>query len=92
MAAELSPLSLQEAQLMRLLAGMFGADNVVAQMSVRAICGDNFTEEELRILPSGERWPREAVCLFTILDRNSDSRLVAELLMTDDAQTVDIAL
>ena len=81
-------LSLQEAQLLRILAGLFGKDAVVPQMRVIAVCGGQIPDcghlaeaqewkpEEL------QAWAKNHRCLFTIVDPEDNPRLVVDLFST----------
>ena len=68
-------LSLQEAQLFRLLTSFFGGERVVPHMRVIAVCGGT--------LPAGhgpefDLWARANHCLFTIVNADEDPCLVVE--------------
>jgi hypothetical protein len=82
-------MSLAEAQLFRMLVGIFGSDRVVWSMSVRAVCGGelphtiNNGDEELR-----ERAERDK-CLFTIVDDNDTPKMVMEL-QPDFTQFIEV--
>jgi hypothetical protein len=74
-----------EAQLFRMLVGVFGPDRVVPHMSVTAVCGGEFPHAAT-VLPCfnrqgpdfGRSWARSTKCLFTIVDDDDDPRLVVE--------------
>lgn len=72
-------MNLAEAQLFRMLVGIFGRDRVVWSMSVRAVCGGELprsvdsNDDELR-----EKAERDK-CLFTIVDDDDTPKMVMEL-------------
>jgi hypothetical protein len=72
-------MNLAEAQLFRMLVGIFGRDRVVWSMSVRAVCGGELPKN----LKSGDEELRERAerdkCLFTIVDDNDIPKMVMEL-------------
>ena len=74
----MAEMSLDQAQLFRLLVGFFGKDRVLFSMSVRAVCGG-----DLSVLPQalGEetlRWAEQNRCLFTVVDSYDDPKMVVE--------------
>lgn len=76
--------TLAEAQLFRLLAGFFGRDQVIPRMSAMAVCGGE--------LPAGFEvegtdmavWARSNQCLFTIVDRDEQPKMVVEFFFGFD--------
>ena len=82
----MTDLTLQEAQLMRLLAGMFGQEKIVVKMSVLAICGGLLPEvaDTLGIAADSracEAWAKNLKCLFTIVDDEGNPKLVCEFCL-----------
>ena len=71
-------LSLNEAQLFRMLVGFFGRDHVVPQMSVTAVCGGKLPEDVSHNGNDLGDWARRNNCLFTIVDKDDAPRLVIE--------------
>lgn len=69
-------LALHEAQLYRLLSGLFGGERVVPHMRVISVCGGE--------VPAGEcdgdlrTWAQNNRCLFTIVDADDKPCLVVE--------------
>jgi len=72
-------LTLTEAQLFRLLCGLFGTEQVIPLMSVLAICGGELPELDN---PSTDKqmhdWARNNKCLFTVIDAQDEPCLVVE--------------
>lgn len=72
-------LNLAEAQLLRMLSGLFGGDRVIPFMSVQAVCGGDLPADyevqdfDLR------GWARRSTCLFTVVDDDSSPRAVFEI-------------
>jgi hypothetical protein len=87
-------LTLQEAQLFRVLTSFFGRERVVPRMSVLCVCG-GCLPEQLEVQRFGlsrvelELWARSNTCLFTIIDDEGDPHLVIEFC-SDFAETVDL--
>ena len=82
-------LSLQEAQLFRMLGSFFGADRLVVRMSVLAVCGG---EPPAGFERAGEQysiWARDNTCLFTVVDLNDEPRVVVEFF-SPDAPVIDL--
>lgn len=74
----MAEMSLDEAQLFRLLVGFFGKDRVLFSMSVRAVCGG-----DLSVLPEvlddeTRAWAERNRCLFTVVDDDDDPKMVVE--------------
>ncbi|NLF24537.1 MAG: hypothetical protein GX589_02620 [Deltaproteobacteria bacterium] len=87
-------LTLEEAQLFRILAGFFGKDRVVPRMSILSVCGGEIPEKlegsGLDLEAEGLRaWARANSCLFTIINGQGDVCLVIELT-SDFEEVVDI--
>lgn len=81
-------ISLEEAQLFRMLTALFGGEQVVPQMSVMAVCGGelpsgfnhhslNVSEAQYRAL-NMPQWAKKNKCLFTVLDCNDNPKMVVE--------------
>ena len=76
-------LSLEEAQLMRLLTGFFGRERVIHRVSVLSVCGGRLSPD-LEYSRLGmdaaelEHWARVNSCLFTIIDDDARPCLVIE--------------
>lgn len=61
-----------EAILFRMLSSFFGEDNVIPNMSVLSVChGHEFNS-------SAAEWARRTKCLFTVVDRHDEPKLVVE--------------
>lgn len=76
-------LSLEEAQLMRLLSSFFGRERVIHRVSVLSVCGGKLSAdlEYARLGVSAaelEAWARRNSCLFTIVDDDAKPCLVVE--------------
>ncbi|MFM1847785.1 MAG: hypothetical protein RL417_1259 [Pseudomonadota bacterium] len=71
-------LALHEAQLFRLLSGLFGGERVVPHMRVISVCGGALPAAAAD--PAGEHleWARNNRCLFTIVDADDNPCLVVE--------------
>jgi len=82
-------MSLEEAQLFRILGGFFGRDRVVWNMSVRAVCGGSFPEALGEADEDIARWANIAGCLFTIVDADDAPKMVVEL-STDLSRCIDV--
>ena len=71
-------LSLPEAQLLRMLSGVFGKERVIPQMSVLCVCGGKLPDD----YPSNgfdlRSWAKKNKCLFTIVDENDNPTVVFE--------------
>ena len=83
-------LSLPEAQLMRMLSGFFGPEQVIPAMSVMAVCSGELPKIDS---PTNgfdlESWAKSTKCLFTVVDANDVPRLVVELGYST-AEIVDV--
>ncbi len=73
----MTALSLQEAQLFRMLVSFFGQERVLCGMSVKAVCGGQYPslrgENE-----QGTAWAEGESCLFTVVDDNDEPKMVLE--------------
>lgn len=77
-------LSLNEAQLLRLLTRFFGRERVIPCMSVLSVCGGTLSPDlecaELGMSREGlESWARKNSCLFTIVDDDANPCMVLEM-------------
>jgi hypothetical protein len=72
-------MSLQEAQLFRMLSGFFGRDRVVWNMSIRAVCGGALPASlGSAVVTPTETWVDAAGCLFTVVDAEDTPKMVVE--------------
>ncbi len=71
-------MSLNEAQLFRLLVGFFGKDRVLFSMSVRAVCGGDLTTLSHPLDDETRAWAEKNRCLFTVVDAEDDPKMVVE--------------
>lgn len=71
-------MSLQEAQLFRMLSGFFGRDRVVWNMSIRSVCGGVSTSVNSSLGAPAETWVDVAGCLFTVVDAEDTPKMVVE--------------
>jgi hypothetical protein len=78
-------MELVEAQLFRMLTGLFGRDRVVFRMSALAVCGGQL-EVVPEVLRDGfnspsdlSKWAAGETCLFTVVDAEDSPKLVIEL-------------
>ena len=77
-------LTLQETQLFRMLASIFGGEQVLPHLSVSLICGGNLPETPMmkNATPSERQaiqgWAKKCKCLFTVVDRFDNPKLVIE--------------
>jgi hypothetical protein len=71
-------MSLQEAQLFRMLSGFFGRDRVVWNMSIRAVCNGVVPTSDAVNMNAAEDWTDLAGCLFTVVDHDDTPKMVVE--------------
>lgn len=71
-------MSLDEAQLFRLLVGFFGKERVLFSMSVRAVCGGDLSALPERLDDETRQWAERNRCLFTVVDDDDDPKMVVE--------------
>lgn len=90
--------SLEEAQLFRCLGGLFGTENVIPNMSLLAVCGGEVpdTDSELSsrtglTVAQLESWARENQLLFTVIDSESNPRLVVNFDFEPEENCVEPA-
>lgn len=67
-----------EAQLFRLLSGLFGHDHVIPYMSVFAVCGDEMPAKYARN-PDTVARAKAHKCLFTVTDPQGNPKVVVTL-------------
>jgi hypothetical protein len=84
----MSEMTLEEAQLFRVLGGFFGRDRVVWNMSVRTVCGGSLPAE---MAESVAGWVNVAGCLFTIVDQDDTPKMVVEFA-PDLSRCIDLQL
>lgn len=87
----MSEMSLEEAQLFRVLGGFFGRDRVVWNMSVRTVCGGSFPGASAGEEENIGRWANVAGCLFTIVDADDVPKMVVEFAV-DLSRCIDLQL
>ncbi len=73
-------MSLPESQLFRMLASFFGRDNIVFNMSVRAVCGGEYPSVAGQTAADVARWAESAHCLFTLVDGSDMPKMVVEIV------------
>jgi hypothetical protein len=78
-------LTMEEAQLFRILAAFFGHDQVMHRISVFTICGGALPENYAPLLD----WSREYRCLFTVTDAEGDPKLAVDFV-SDTSSTIDV--
>lgn len=81
-------ITLEEAQLMRMVAGFFGKERIVYKASLSLVCGEKLTEPNNFNGHEFSEWAKRYKCLFTVMNDNGDPRLVIELL-PDITGTID---
>jgi hypothetical protein len=74
----MAEMSLDEAQLFRLLVGFFGKDRVLFSMSVRAVCGGDLGVQPEALDNDTRAWAERNRCLFTVVDDEDDPKMVVE--------------
>lgn len=74
----MTEMSLDEAQLFRLLVGFFGKDRVLFSMSVRAVCGGDLSVLPQALDDETRQWAEQNRCLFTVVDDDDDPKMVVE--------------
>lgn len=72
-------MSLQEAQLFRMLCGFFGRDRVVWNMSIRSVCGGALSaSSNSAVTAPADDWVDLMGCLFTVVDDEDTPKMVVE--------------
>jgi hypothetical protein len=84
-------MSLEEAQLFRLLVAFFGRDHVVWNMSVRAVCGGQYPSQLKTVETTVPKWIESRGCLFTIVDHEDEPKMVVEFAV-DIKDCIDVEL
>lgn len=74
----MSEMSLSEAQLFRMLVGLFGRERVVWNMSVRAVCGGGYPVDGDDSAAAIAEWAEVSACLFTVVDFDDVPKMVVE--------------
>ena len=74
----MAEMSLDEAQLFRLLVGFFGKERVLFSMSVRAVCGGDLSVLSEPLDAETREWAERNRCLFTVVDGDDDPKMVVE--------------
>lgn len=72
-------ISLEEAQLMRVLGTFFGSDRVIPKMSLLAVCGGKLPVLKAPLPGHNSAWGSRQKCLFTVVDRTDNPIMVFEL-------------
>jgi len=71
-------LSLEEAQLYRVLVSLFGKEQVLPNIGVKTVCGGEIPKEFPHLCKEFEAWIVRDKCLFTIVDKDDAPKLVVE--------------
>lgn len=71
-------MSLEEAQLFRMLSGLFGRERVVWNMSVRSVCSGAASGRVDIASVQADAWFDISGCLFTIVDDDDTPKMVVE--------------
>jgi hypothetical protein len=87
----MSEMSLEEAQLFRVLGAFFGRDRVIWNMSVRTVCGGVLPPEMVQDGQGVASWVTAAGCLFTIVDEDDVPKMVVEFAV-DHSESIDLEL
>ncbi len=87
----MSEMSLEEAQLFRVLGTFFGRDRVVWNMSVRTVCGGALPPHTVQDGAVVAPWINVAGCLFTIVDEDDVPKMVVEFAV-DHSRAIDLDL
>ncbi len=86
----MAEMSLEEAQLFRMLSGFFGQDRVVWNMSVRSVCGGTQPSSAALAAKQTRDWMDESGCLFTVVDHDDTPKLVVEF-EADFSRYIDVS-
>jgi hypothetical protein len=87
----MSEMSLEEAQLFRVLGTFFGRDRVVWNMSVRTVCGGALPPGMAQEGQGVASWVTAAGCLFTIVNEDDVPKMVVEFAV-DHSHAIDLEL
>jgi len=71
--------SSSQAQLFRQLMDVFGADRVLPNLHVSMICGQSYPPSLTADFPELPQWAKSTICLFTVIDGESDPRMVIDI-------------
>ena len=71
-------MSIEEAQLFRMLSGLFGRERVVWNMSVRSVCSGVTSGQVDIATVQGDAWFDLSGCLFTVVDDDDTPKMVVE--------------
>jgi hypothetical protein len=86
-------MELHEAQLFRMLSGLFGNDRVLFNMRALAVCGGSLPTQYLGnskdVECEREQWAKNKRCLFTIVDEDDHPKLVIDFY-TAFSEAVDV--
>jgi hypothetical protein len=74
----MAEMSLEEAQLFRMLVSFFGKDRVLWSMSLRAVCGGDIPEHVRATSSDKVSWVEHDKCLFTVVDDDDNPKMVME--------------
>ena len=69
---------LREAQLFRILSGVFGKDRVIPRVGIGTVCGGEMPDLPPARYPNYEAWAKDFRCLFTIVNHEDDPCMVVE--------------
>ena len=75
----MTEMSLPESQLFRMLVSFFGKDNIVWNMSVKAVCSGEYPTLQSQSRDEIATWAESAPCLFTLVDGQDNPKMVVEL-------------
>ena len=88
----MTDLTLEQAQLFRMLTGFFGQDRIILNMSVLAVCGGELpapvypSDEQPRSLPADlGAWAKGNRCLFTVIDSDDSPKMVLDFEALDSS-------
>jgi hypothetical protein len=76
--SSMSEMSLQEAQLFRMLVSFFGQERVLWGMSVKAVCGGEYPHLHDLPVAATSAWADGDRCLFTVVDEQDEPKMVVE--------------
>ena len=71
-------LTLEQAQLLRVLHALFGRDRIVCKVSVNLVCDGALPAEFLGNGEALQSWAKHYKCLFTVLNEAGSPKLVVE--------------
>ncbi len=71
-------ISLEEAQLLRMIAGFFGKERVVCKATLNFICGGQLHFPKDCDKADFRAWAKRRKCLFTVMNDEGDPKLVIE--------------